>query len=80
MRFGFVCGKKIGKAVVRNKVKRRLKEIIRNQLPNLTPKLNYVFVAQEGIAELTFAKLQENVAQVLQKFNVSHETSSNGEK
>lgn len=51
-RFGFVVGQKVSrKAVVRNKVKRRLREIARINLGNIKKGLDIVVVAGKG-AEL----------------------------
>ena len=69
----------MGGAVVRNKVKRRLKEIIRLQIPSLPKNLNYVFIAHDGIANLSYSALEKNVAQVLAKMDVSRGTSPKNE-
>lgn len=53
-RFGFVVGKKVGKAVVRNKVKRRLRAACRECLPYLKSGFDAVFVARKGAAEADY--------------------------
>ncbi len=65
-KIGYSVSKKIGKANVRNKVKRRLKEIVRN---STFPKnyRNYVLMAKEGIENLTFLELQNQVKEIFSK-------------
>ena len=59
-KIGFSVNKKIGKANERNKLKRRLREIVRvNNLPKAY--FNYILMAREGANELSFAELQKEV-------------------
>lgn len=65
-KIGYSVSKKIGKANVRNKVKRRLKEIVRT---SNFPKnyCNYVLMAKEGIEGLTFTQLENQVKEIFSK-------------
>jgi ribonuclease P protein component len=56
-RYGFSVSKRVGKAVVRNKVKRRLREILR-PLP-LRPGRDIVFFARPAAADADFAALRD---------------------
>ncbi|HKH80386.1 MAG TPA: ribonuclease P protein component [Stellaceae bacterium] len=62
-RFGFTVTKKLGSAVVRNRIRRRLKEALR-----LTPDLSaragydYVILAREAALDQAFPALQEELA------------------
>ena len=67
---GFSCGKKVGKAVVRNKVKRRLKACVYNQREKLVSGINYIFVAKQNSSEASFLKLSNDVAYLLNKVNL----------
>ena len=58
-KFGFSVGKKIGNAVVRNKVKRRLKSIIDKR--KYKDNFNCVIIARKGIAERSYQELEKNL-------------------
>lgn len=49
-RVGIITGRRIGGAVVRNRVRRRLREIVRRARPSLVPGLWVVLVARAGAA------------------------------
>ncbi|MDN6399795.1 MAG: ribonuclease P protein component [Brachybacterium sp.] len=64
-RVGFVVSKKIGNAVVRNRVTRRLREIIRPQLATMPPGSAVVLRALPGIDAQVFADLRADVDSAL---------------
>ena len=67
-RFGFTVTRKLGGAVVRNRIRRRLKEAIRTLDPALkSPGHDYVVVARAGTLEPSFANLQDALAEALRK-------------
>ena len=65
-RLGLTVGVKLGKAVVRNRTKRRLRECVRPLLGRMSGGL-YVFVARPSAAEQTFAQLNRQVGQLLNR-------------
>ena len=67
IKVGFAVTKKLGKAVVRNTIKRRLREIVRNQLPNLKQNYNIIIVAKEQIIETEFINLEKQILNLLKK-------------
>lgn len=67
LRVGFSVSKKVGKATVRNRVKRRLREAIRQQLPELRPGLDLVFIARPPAAQAAYAQIVEASTVVLRK-------------
>ncbi len=67
-RVGFSVGTKISKrAVVRNLLKRRLREIVRKQLPRIAPGYDLLFMAKPSAAKLDFAGLEKAVSDLLAK-------------
>ncbi len=67
-RVGFSVGTKISKrAVVRNLLKRRLREIVRQELPRLSPGYDLLFMAKPTAVKLDFDGLKTAVAELLSK-------------
>lgn len=57
MKVGFSVSKKVGKSVVRNKVKRRLKENFRALIPSLAKGYTCLVTAKPAIADASFADI-----------------------
>jgi len=66
-RVAFAIGRRVGSAVVRNKLKRQLRTLIRQQAPNLRPGAYLVGVSPAG-ASLSFDLLREAVTKALSDF------------
>jgi ribonuclease P protein component len=70
-RLGLAVPRGVGTAVVRNRVKRRLRELWRERLERLPPGQDYVLVARPGLAEAAEARgfnwLGERLDEVLGK-------------
>ena len=56
-RFGFTVTKKIGNAVVRNRVRRRLRESVKQAAAHATSATDYVVVARPAALTLQFERL-----------------------
>ena len=68
-KIGFSVSKKFGKAVKRNKVRRRLKEIINKRYDLLNKKYNYVFLPRNNNEPATFAQLKKSADLLIEKIN-----------
>lgn len=62
-RYGLIVSKRVGKAVVRNRVKRLLREIVR-QTP-LQPGYDVVFIARAPAVEANYSSLGKSVKGLL---------------
>jgi ribonuclease P protein component len=66
-RFGFTVTKKLGKAVVRNRVRRRLKAAMCETLPLARPGVDYVLIAREAALQRSFTDMKADLAQALSR-------------
>ncbi len=67
-RFGFVVSLKVSKkAVIRNKVKRRLREAIRYNLDKIKNGYDVVFFTRKGIEEIDFQGIKQGVEHLLKQ-------------
>jgi ribonuclease P protein component len=65
-RFGVTVTKKIGNAVVRNRMKRRFRELLRSALPQEgLPDTDHVMIGREGGVERDFATMQGELSAAL---------------
>jgi ribonuclease P protein component len=64
-RCGFVVSRRVGQAVVRNHVRRRLREILRRGLSQLEPGWDLIFSARPAAAQATFDDLSRSVGDLL---------------
>lgn len=66
--FGFSVGKKIGNAVVRNKIKRQIKNILDKKV--YKNGFNCIIIVRKGILDLSFQEMREDLWTVLEKINI----------
>jgi len=69
-RIGFTVTKKQGGAVVRNRIKRRLREAVRLSLPELLhPDCDYVFIGRTATADVEFTTLQRELVEAITRLH-----------
>jgi ribonuclease P protein component len=66
-RIGLTVGKAMGKAVDRNRIKRRMREAVRRQLPLLHSPVDVVLHPRRSVMDVDFATLEREVASVFQQ-------------
>ena len=69
-RFGFVVSKRLGNAVKRNKIKRRMREATRLQLPHIEPGFDLVIIARQPIREASYQEIEQSLLYLLKKSNL----------
>lgn len=73
-RFGFSVSKKIGKAVVRNKIKRQLKNILDQNI--YENNFNCIIMVRKGILDLDFLEIRKSLNDILLKLKIIKEKKS----
>ena len=68
-RVGLTVGKVIGKAHERNRIKRRMRDVLRRHLGELPPGCDLVLHPQRSVLTLEFAKLEAEILRILLEAN-----------
>lgn len=66
-RCGFTVSKRIGNAVQRNRVRRRMSEAVRLMWELVEPGYDLVWIARSGVGRAEFAELQSACARLLRR-------------
>jgi len=65
--YGITVPKKIGKAHIRNKIKRQIKNIIITNEFNIQNNFNYVIIIKEAILELDYQSIKNELLNLFKK-------------
>jgi ribonuclease P protein component len=63
-RVGLTAGKVLGKAVERNRIKRRMRDIVRRQVPIVSADVDIVLHPRRSVLTVEFAKLESEVVRI----------------
>ena len=66
-KYGITVPKKIGKAHIRNKIKRRIKNIIITNEKSIQTNFNYVIIIKEAILNLDYLSMEKELLDLLKK-------------
>ena len=66
-RFGVSVSKKVGNAVVRNRMRRRVKEIVRLMEPSVKPNVDIVCIVRKPALELDHLQLKKSIQHVFKR-------------
>ncbi len=70
VRAGFVTSKRVGGAVVRNRVRRRLREIVRTHQHELRPGFWIVLIARPSAARATMRELEHDWLRLAERASI----------
>lgn len=73
-RFGFVVSGRVGNAVARNKVRRRLRAAARRWLPAVIPGYDIVIIAFPPSADASYRELEDELGLLLRRANLLDRT------
>lgn len=64
-RYGITIPKKTGHAVIRNKIKRQIKNIIDNNKKTIQTSYDYVIIIRKGILDLSYQEIEKELINLM---------------
>ena len=72
-RVGLSVSKKLGNAVTRNQIKRRIRHILLSVREHLADNVDFVVIARKGVEGLDYAEMEKNLLHVLKLSKIYQE-------
>ena len=72
-RVGLSVSKKLGNAVTRNQIKRRMRHILIEHKDQLVENVDFVVIARKGVEILDYAEMEKNLLHVLKLSKIYQE-------
>ena len=72
-RVGLSVSKKLGNAVTRNQIKRRIRHILLSVREHLADNVDFVVIARKGAESLDYAEMEKNLLHVLKLSKIYRE-------
>jgi ribonuclease P protein component len=69
-RLGVSVSKKIGNAIVRNRLRRIMKEIVRLNKSGITLTADFILIARKPVLEMDYHQIESSMLHVLKKANL----------
>ncbi|MDI3480858.1 MAG: ribonuclease protein component [Tepidanaerobacteraceae bacterium] len=69
-RLGVSISKKIGKSVVRNRIKRRIKELFRHNIENIKKGIDIIISIKKDISKMDYKDLKREIKNILKRGHV----------
>lgn len=79
-RFGFAAGRRLGKAVKRNRVKRLMREVARLRQPDIRPGWDLVFIARGPMSQAGLDEVRWAMDNLLARANLLHPVKEKAER
>lgn len=76
-RVGFTVTKKIGNSVVRNKIRRRMKEILRKNFDNIKGEYDIILIPKKNVVDIDFKTLESAMIHILKLSGVFKNSGEN---
>lgn len=75
-RYGFIVMRRLGKAVVRNRIRRLMREVIRQHHPSIKPGYDIALIGRAPLAEASLAELSAAVLMLLARAELIEEDNA----
>lgn len=69
-RIGLSVGKKVGNAVVRNYIKRQIRETVMSLQAEMSHEFDIIIIARPNVTSLSFQEVQRNLSHVFKLANI----------